>query len=87
MIGCDGDCTYMSKHLILILQGGQPLFQLRILLLQLFHLRFQITQVCLLPLPCLLCWYSVPQQPFFPTPTKTKNHQSGNATDTTQKKD
>ena len=32
----DGEWTYMSEHLILILQGGEPLFKLRVLPLQVF---------------------------------------------------
>ena len=54
---------YLSKHLILILQCGQPLFKLRVFLLQVFSSGLQFIQVSLFPLPCLLCWNSVPQQP------------------------
>ena len=32
----DGEGTYMSEHLILILQSGESLFKLRILPLQVF---------------------------------------------------
>lgn len=48
------DRTHLSQHLVLILQSGEPLLQLRILLLQILHLRLQIIQISLLPLPCLL---------------------------------
>lgn len=54
---------YLSEHLVFILQGGKPLLELRILGLQILHLYFQIVHICLLSLPCLLCWHPVPQQP------------------------
>ncbi|MFS7889891.1 hypothetical protein Hanom_Chr00s000005g01612311 [Helianthus anomalus] len=53
----------MSKHLVLVLQSRQTLFNLRVLLLQLLHPYLQLTQVCLLSLPCLLGRNPIPQQP------------------------
>ena len=44
----------LSKHLVFILQGGQPFLQLRVVLLQVVHPTLQLNQVGLLPLPCLL---------------------------------
>ncbi|MFS7889889.1 hypothetical protein Hanom_Chr00s000005g01612291 [Helianthus anomalus] len=58
----------MSKHLVLVLQSRQTLFNLRVLLLQLLHPYLQLTQVCLLSLPCLLGRNPIPQQPVTPDP-------------------
>lgn len=66
--------TYMSKHLILILQSGKSLFKLRVLFLQIFNSYFQVTQVRLLPFPCLLRWNSVPQQSIFIYFIRTTNN-------------
>lgn len=55
---------YLSKHLVLILQSGEPLFKLSILSFQLINSSLQIDQICLLSLPRLLGWDSIPQQPY-----------------------
>lgn len=54
----------MSKHLVLVLQSRKSFFKLRVFVLQVFHSVFQLTQVSLFPLSCLLSRNSIPQQPF-----------------------
>jgi hypothetical protein len=57
---------HLAERVVLVLERGHPLLQLRIAELQALGLRLQLRQVRLLPLPRLLRGHAVPQQPLQP---------------------
>jgi hypothetical protein len=57
---------HLAERVVLVLERGHPLLQLRIAELQTLGLRLQLRQVRLLPLPRLLRGHVVPQQPLQP---------------------
>jgi hypothetical protein len=57
---------HLAERVVLVLERGHPLLQLRIAELQALGLGLQLRQVRLLPLPRLLRGHAVPQQPLQP---------------------